>query len=421
MDKNHNKRILLVTHVCPYPPGAGNEIRIFKLLSYLTSLNYEILLFVKADTLSKDTLAGLSQITDKVFYSGNFNQAMEFANPPYINYLFNTRLWEKISRISAKIARRIKTNITNSSISDCNFICDLATINGVRRLYKQYKPSVVIAEYVFMSPCLKALPDEVFKIIDTIDVFSRKLTDVNAYGVDDKINCTEEEEREHLLRANLILGIQRNETSLLKSLAPEREVITIGIDLPIVEEISEKEIIPATILVVGSDNPLNVHGITSFLEKAWPIIHQKNPNVTLTVAGRLASVIQTDIPNVVKLGWIEDLNTLYRSAEIVINPVIAGTGLKIKSVEALCHAKALVAWENGVEGIEFSGKMPFVVCNSWKDFAHTCLDLFEDKKRREELQQLALKTACENFSSDAVYAPLRQKLESLTFQSKCKN
>jgi hypothetical protein len=36
---------------------------------------------------------------------------------------------------------------------------------------------------------------------------------------------------------------------------------------------------------------------------------------------------------------------------VVINPVFAGTGAKIKTVEALSHLRPIVTWPTGVEGL----------------------------------------------------------------------
>ena len=41
------------------------------------------------------------------------------------------------------------------------------------------------------------------------------------------------------------------------------------------------------------------------------------------------------------LGRVDDLSELYRSARVVINPVLAGTGLKIKTVEALSRLRPI--------------------------------------------------------------------------------
>lgn len=69
------------------------------------------------------------------------------------------------------------------------------------------------------------------KIIDTQDVFSRKTEMVLKYGIKDNFACTEEEEREYLLKGGVIMSIQNCESSLFRGITRDRKVITVGVDL----------------------------------------------------------------------------------------------------------------------------------------------------------------------------------------------
>src|SRR5439155_25893880 len=122
-------------------------------------------------------------------------------------------------------------------------------------------------------------------------------------------------------------------------------------DLCIIQ-VDDSPIVSVSVQVVGTDNPLNLHGLNQFYRDAWPIIREGRSDAILRVVGKLAHQLRTDDDRVQRVGWVAQLEDEYRRAEIVINPTVAGTGLKIKSVEALCHGKALVGTPNSVEGIE---------------------------------------------------------------------
>ena len=51
------------------------------------------------------------------------------------------------------------------------------------------------------------------------------------------------------------------------------------------------------------------------------------------------------------IGHVEDLDDFYRQIDIAINPMVGGTGLKIKSLEALSYGKALLATKDAMVGI----------------------------------------------------------------------
>ena len=52
------------------------------------------------------------------------------------------------------------------------------------------------------------------------------------------------------------------------------------------------------------------------------------------------------------IGLVDDLDDFYRQIDIAINPMVGGTGLKIKSLEALSYGKALLATEDAMVGID---------------------------------------------------------------------
>jgi len=137
----------------------------------------------------------------------------------------------------------------------------------VGKLARRYRPDAVIVEYIFSAPVFSKLPRRTLKIIDTIDVFSRKEDQVLAFGIKDPLACSEEEERRALLLADVIVAIQSREMSLLEALVPEREVILAGIDFDVTAD-SASTSSPNTIAVVASDNALNVHGLEAFCRNA---------------------------------------------------------------------------------------------------------------------------------------------------------
>lgn len=286
----------------------------------------------------------------------------------------------------------------------------------VAKLARKYKPVAVIAEYIFLTDCFALLEPGTLKIIDTIDVFSLKEKQVVEYGIDDPWTCTKEEERAYLLRSDVVLAIQEKEACVLKKVVPEREVLTVGIDFEV--DSSNGNISSDSVVMVGSDNPLNVHGLRAFFDECWPEIKKAHPPATLNVVGKVGSHCKVEDASVNYFLRVDDLSALYRQSRVVINPAIAGTGLKVKSVEALAHGKPLVAWPHGVEGLECSGEAPYVECESWKEFAAAVIRLLQSEQTAQSLSERARAFARDKFDAETVYAPLRDRLQA--HQSACK-
>lgn len=414
-----SETVLLVTHVVPFPPAAGNEIRILKLISWLRDRGFRVVLLLTSRALPPDVRAGLEARVDHLALLPPLAQPAPGPprqQPRKENPLLAALAW-RVDRLRQRLARPKRPATTPDRHPHApgleqseaervkRSLCPPALVRAVKALCDEHKPSVVIAEYIFLSECLDVAPSGTLKLIDTHDMFSLKQESLLMHGIADPLACTAEEERACLLKADVVIAIQAREAALMAALVPERSVINVGIDFDVVAH-------PGTaatagrMLVVGSDNPPNVHGLRTFLAEAWPAIRRQCPSATLRVVGRLASAVDGAAAGVEPAGWVDSLAAEYAAAEVVINPTIAGTGLKIKTVEALCHGRALVVWPNGADGLAEAEPAPFRIAESWPDFAAAVVSLLNDSVARSRLERLALAYAQQKFNPEAVYAPL---------------
>lgn len=409
--------ILVVSHVVPYPPAAGNEIRILKMVNWLKSQGFAIALLLNHDPLPSDRQAQLEKVVDRVHFIDD-----EYGDELKPLPKQQRKLNEVVSALlgDSALHRLVFGQDRQGKIKSDGVKKWLASdrlIQATEYLCRRYAPVAVLAEYIFAAPCLDVVPNGVLKIIDTHDMFSRKKEQVLAYGIDDPLPCTRREERSYLLKSDLVIAIQSNEARMFGGMVMERDVITVGIDFDVVEKVDNSAVVPGTILIVGSDNPLNVHGLREFVANAWPTVRAGYPGVMLRVVGKLANHLQTDDERVQLAGWVLDLDEEYRKAAVVINPTLAGTGLKIKSVEALCRAKPFVGTPNSMEGIDYTGEAPFIVCRDWREFSESVVSLLRSEEERTCLQRRALEFARVSFSSDRIYLQLGARLA--TFINSC--
>ena len=75
--------------------------------------------------------------------------------------------------------------------------------------------------------------------------------------------------------------------------------------------------------------------------------------------------------NIIYAGFVEDINIYFKGADIFINPVIDGGGIKTKLVEALGYDLSVISTKSGANGIpvEITGsKMLIVADNDWASF-----------------------------------------------------
>jgi hypothetical protein len=306
-----------------------------------------------------------------------------------------------------------ETNVCDDSKRQLHGIvrsfCPDLLVELLLHLEAKFEPEVLLAEYIFMTRPFALLRAELFKIVDTIDVFSTKHEKVVNYGVEDSLAISPVAEAELLNRADLLIAIQAAEADELRKLAPEKQVISVPVDFTLLEHLPPPATRPV-ILLVASDNAMNVKGLKDFLRFAWPLVRDAVPDADFHVIGSVGQAVEPALPGVQVLGRVEDLAAAYAEARVIINPAVAGTGLKIKTVEALCHLRPIVLWPSGVDGLgpEISGLCH--VASNWFDFARHVIRLAGEEDGAQVLIERRT-TLAQQFAAEIVYAPLGAVLD----------
>jgi hypothetical protein len=286
--------------------------------------------------------------------------------------------------------------------------CPDGPVELLLHLEKRFEPQIVLAEYIFMTRAFPLLRPDLRKVIDTIDVFSSKAEKVEDYGIDESYTMASSEEARLLNRADLLIAIQPEEGAALHALAPAVPVIHVGVDFDVPD--APPRATAPVVLLIASDNKINVKALGDFLCFAWPLVRREIPGAELRVIGSVGVSAEPWSPDIRILGHVDDLTTAYAQARVVINPAVAGTGLKIKTVEAVSHLRPIVTWPSGVEGISLPARAMCHVATDWFDFAQRLVGLL---RHDDDAVTLTRQELADHFAPDIVYAPLVPALDSL--------
>ncbi|HVO92888.1 MAG TPA: glycosyltransferase family 4 protein [Terriglobales bacterium] len=170
--------------------------------------------------------------------------------------------------------------------------------------------------------------------------------------------------------------------------------------------------IDGRLLFVGGYNGANVDGLRRFLSDAWPEILRRDPRAHLRVCGYVCRGFSGErFNNVTFLGYQESVESEYAEATVVINPAWIGTGLKIKSVEALARGKPLVTTPKGIDGLPDGIEQCASIARDDKEFASAVLQLLCEPAYRKQLAQSANTFATMNLNKRTVYRELLDFLD----------
>jgi hypothetical protein len=403
--------VLCLSHVLPWPPRAGNEYRIYRMLRWLQGQGYRIVPVVAplpGDHVDADAVSALAE---------QFSNAVLCDRDGRLEYVLRD-VPDVLASLRGKFTRPVAALLDEDAVHNerqCELLqmdrtfCHDALITTVLRLHEVLGPHVLLAEYIWMSRILPLISSDVPKVVDTIDVFSTRREKVLQFGIAD-LHVEPREEATRLRDADLVLAIQDEERQELQRLLAGKLVVTAGVDFDVVEDAG----IPVgrRLLYVASDNPMNRRGLSDFLRFAWPRIRRDVPEAEFLVAGKVSSTLDVDMPGVIRLGPIEDLRSLYRQARVVANPAVAGTGLKIKTLEALGHLRPIVTWPSGADGLAPELAALCVTVHDWYDFSRRVAGLLAAEEP-SRFSQAERDTIVRLTSSAAVYRDMTDAIESL--------
>ena len=134
----------------------------------------------------------------------------------------------------------------------------------------------------------------------------------------------------------------------------------------------------------GSGSP-NADGLRWFVANVLPLVRLSIPWVRVHVTGANppADLIELADPNLLFEGFVTNLPALYDRTRVVISPIRFGSGVKVKTVQALQYGVPLVSTSCGSEGIDTYGLDAIAIADDPKDFARSLVTLLSDRPHWE--------------------------------------
>ncbi len=164
---------------------------------------------------------------------------------------------------------------------------------------------------------------------------------------------------------------------------------------------------PVEILFVGTLGYYpNEEGITWFAQQVLPLIRQEMARqVVLRIAGRRFTPLVRAlalIPDVDFTGYVPDLGELYGRCRLVVVPIRAGGGTRIKILEAFAMRRPVVATTIGAEGIAARHGEHLLLADDPTSFAANCARLIEEPGLGEQLAGNAFALFSERYTLETL-------------------
>lgn len=253
----------------------------------------------------------------------------------------------------------------------------------VNKLDEEFLFDAIVIQYMRLSHLLPKVKIP-RKAIFTHDVFAYK--DLRTGGPFYE-TCNAHEEARALQRCPNIFAIQEQEATYYQYIAPLSKVYTVYNPYTFKPQpvVSGKNV-----LFVASTMVFNIEALKKFLEKVWPGVVKRVPDVKLLIAGAVCTAIEPPTDDHIQLlGHVDSLDEFYAKGNIVINPVFHGTGLKIKTFEALSYGKTTIVHPHSLIGIYKKEQVPLYVASTAEEWISTLAQLLDESHDYNQDQQKA--------------------------------
>jgi len=147
---------------------------------------------------------------------------------------------------------------------------------------------------------------------------------------------------------------------------------------------------PTVLSVGGMGDAYNRDAALYFYDEILPRVHREIPRLRWRVVGANPPPLLVDAArragsHIDLAGFVDDVRREYEHADIVVVPLRAGGGTKLKVLEAMAAGRAVVTTPVGAEGILARDGIELEIATSADEFTARVVALMRDPERRFRL------------------------------------
>ena len=416
-------RILFLTQIIPYPPNAGPRVKTWHVLRYLHERGHDVTLasFVREE--ERPYLPKLDEVCtavhtvpinrSRVADVGYWLQSHLSGRPFLIERDDLAGMRQLVQRLLAEQEFDV---VHADQLTMTQFALDAKKVGGGKRpfiIFDAHNATWSIWERMrqnapwFLKPVYQIEESRIKKYEGMlVEQFDHTMVVIDPD------------------RDLLLAGVQNGSAAALNKRISS---IPIAVDAQVLQPIQRKEG-SRNILTLGTlSYPPNADGIRWFLQEIFPLLQQQVPDVTLTVIGKnppadFVQMAEQSGGAIEVTGYVDDLTPYMEAAALMVVPVRAGSGMRVRLLEAFARAMPTVTTTIGLEGIIAEADREILLADDPPSFAEATVKLLNDPELQEMLARNGRKLAEARYDwravlkkMDAVYARASAQAETKSY------
>lgn len=364
--------ILVLSNRLPYPLNDGGNIATYKNIEYFNKIGYKVSLFslnTKKHWHSPDPLEKICQV-----YAFDIETGLQVST--VFKYGFNFNKFALGRFYSAEIEHSLAQLLAKESF-------DIIQLEGPymwvykKALQKKGKAKVVLRAHNIEHLIWQRQAKNEKRF------FKRLLAKKYAQNL---------KQLEYELLPNLdgVIAISDEDEAYFKQMGFKGLLSSInaGIELGAICETLKPT--PNTIGFIGSLEWLpNVMGLEWFVKEVWDKVLELHPKAELHVAGKnpIERVKAINAKNYVFYGMVDSAKVFTQQNELMIVPLLSGSGMRMKIIEAMANKKCVVSTSIGAEGIQLENKKDAWIEDNPQKMAEAIAFLLKNKAKNAEIAE----------------------------------
>lgn len=401
-------KILMITHILPFPPHGGCRIRNFNLIKQAAS-KHELHLVTFYRKAHSKTEQKVAEATAEI---------KKFCKEVHVYPI-------EAEHNKFKYYSTLLFNLFSGDPYSAAIYHSKSMINKVKEMIDRYKYDVVEIGEIGMLNYARLVPG-IPKLLVHHNVESqllaRRATVANPLAkwyLNLQAKRTERFEKEagNLIERHTACSSIDMET--LKKINPDINCVVVpnGVDTDYFRPTDDK-MIPNSLIFVGGLQWLpNRDAMNFFIDKVWADLKQRVPDFTLSVVGKDAPqelvAFAAKEPDFHVTGFIEDIRPIITQSAVFIVPIRVGGGTRLKVLDGLAMGKAIVSHTIGCEGIDVTHDHDIIIADSAEDTVEAIVGLLSDEAKLKRIATNARQTAEQKYDWNIIGPILMDVYEEL--------
>jgi glycosyltransferase involved in cell wall biosynthesis len=196
-----------------------------------------------------------------------------------------------------------------------------------------------------------------------------------------------ESERHWLPRFDCVLTTSRNDATLLQTIAPDAKVAVYPNALPhtVPPPRSDR---PEIIFSGNLEYAPNIQAVRFFHRDVWPALQSRWPGLKWKILSRNPGAVRdlpASDPQIEITGFVEDAVAVIAQSQVAVVPLFAGSGTRIKILEAWAAGTPVVSTTLGAEGLECRDREHLVLADDADRFTAAVSEMLALPVHRERI------------------------------------